>query len=157
MLETRTSEHPEVIATGEELTLLESRLRELQSESSTAGAGEAGSPREQLGVLRRRMEGSRGLCDRLEVAERAAHDLVMTARDRPSLVWFPATGIKTQRDSATEAWQAVVVLSALLLAGLACLLVPQPPAVLRTLGEVERAIGAPVVGVIASRSGSMAA
>ena len=158
MLETRTSEHPEVIATGEELALLESRLREFQSESPTGAEGAASvSLREQLNSLRRRLEGSHALCDRLAVAERAAYDQVVATRDRHSLVWFPATGIAVQRDSATVAWRAVIVLSAVLLAGLACLLVPQPSAVLRTLGEVESSIGAPVVGVIASRSESRAA
>lgn len=159
LLETRTSEHPEVIAAGEELNLLESRLKELQAESPTdRSAGSAsGSLRDQLNFLRRRIEGSRALCDRLAVAERAAHDQLLTTRDRPSLVWFPATGVAARREAATLAWQAVVVLSSLLLAGVASLLVPRPPAVLRTLAEVEQAIGAPVVGVIACRSGSAVA
>jgi hypothetical protein len=158
LLETRTSEHPEVIATGEELALLESRLRELQSESPAGADGaDSVSLRDQVNSLRRRLEGSHALCDRLAVAERAAYDQVVAMRDRQSPIWFPATGITMQRDSATIAWRAVIVLSGVLLAGLACLLIPQPPAVLRTLGEVENSIGAPVVGVIASRSESRAA
>jgi hypothetical protein len=157
MLETRTSEHPEVIAAGEELTLLESRLRELQSESPAACPAKPGTLREQVTTLRRRTEASRVLCDRLADAERAAHDQVLKMRDQPALVWFPATGVSPQRDSAIPAWHAVIVLSAVLLAGLACMLVPQAPFALHTIEDVERAVGVPVVGVIPCRDDSLAA
>ena len=73
--------------------------------------------------------------------ERAAYDHLMTTRDRASVVWFPAVGIAPPRDSAPLAWQAVVVLASILLAGLASLFVPQPAHALRTLSEVEQAIG----------------
>ena len=150
LLETRTSEHPDVIAANEELSLLESRLQQLQAESpATDSIGTVSvSLRDQLKSARRRLEASRSACDRLAVEERAAYDRLVAGRDQSSIVWFPATGVGAKPDSATRAWQAVVVLSAILLALIATLLVPRSSSVLRSVAEVERAIGAPVMGVI---------
>jgi hypothetical protein len=159
LLETRTSEHPDVVAANEELSLLESRLQQMQSDSpaTESGATVSASLRDQLKSVRRRLEASRTACDRLAAQERAAYDLMVTVRDEMSFVWFPATGVIAKGDSAIHVWYAVIVLSAVLLALLAALLVPQPPLALRSVADVERAIGAPVMGVISLRSARSAA
>ena len=70
LLESRTGEHPDVIASGEELALLESRLRELQAEAlgDASGGSAAASLRDQLNFLRRDWKTCRSECDRLSIA-----------------------------------------------------------------------------------------
>ena len=137
LLKTRTSEHPDVIAANEELNLLETRLQELQIESpsnESAGAVPV-SLRDQLKSVRRRLESMRTSCERLATEERTAYDRLVISRERASLVWFPATATVAKTNSTTMiAWRAVVGLSAILLALLATLLLPRPPAVLQRRG-----------------------
>jgi hypothetical protein len=150
LLDSRTGEHPDVIATGEELALLETRLRELQAESPVSGSNisDASSLRNTISLLRQRVESSRNECDRLAAAERAASDQQMSARSRSSFVWFPAVGVSSAQNSVLQACQILSAVIALLLAGLSCFLVPRPRMALRTRAEAERAMGVPVIGVL---------